>query len=1024
MTISDGTVVRARAAFDALLTSSEPLDVVRAHPVLLRPEVREAVVDPSLPREVAAQDLLERLSQAFNADYAEFSVGSGPVERLWAEVEQGNLGADAARSAARSLTITEHLAPAYVLALFSSLQQPAAVFSTWRATRERGRILNAALAASGRIEHPHLRSAASFGRLMWVHGLLISVPDGAALREADEAGAALLADTDSLSAIGVVAADVEFELAATWGDPYVAGRGLVKVEGGSNVADKQHEIWVLRGVAENSDQDGRQRSEWAMPEPAEALATSLAHWRSANVLAPGRGSILVGLAEAGAFLSSVTGNPPDPAVVQAITEGLSLASISPALRARFDGMAHYYHLERPAGGDSSGLDVAIIDSDTLIGELGSDAGPTAAREFERLARADPKRALAIAERHLELFRDPAHVGDQIFRIFAQRLIAVLNSIYGTPAAEIADATPEEFQKKASAVYADITAFEEDAEPDAAHAVRVASTLLRLALSAAQNTSERLGLLLLERHAGQAPLFARRYEWLAKVIRADLLLGEGVNCVNRGERTQAIPWYVASLRQWADIGREEPVVDLLGLLADLATDADDSVESELVGSLAGLAPQLDALGGQSVPYVLGVLYRRVVGRMVERERANSELMWGALQFAKGHRTAMLLQRQSAGSLREDPALASLLERLVNAALTAEGSRSLRGAFERRRRQLISSGTRSVSLLSLEETSNVLDARSVLLTTWTVEYANGQPARIAYLVDESEPTLSSTGALEDSSHIPLWPEWMGELLSERADLGRDHLCVIAESAVASVPWHTLSLGDGVLADHWIVTLLPHPHFLLEGRRGPKVARHRASPMLALGLDDAGGTAVKLPNAEAEAEAVTAPYAGAGPLAPSPPLVGPNATREAFARLAPNARRIHIASHGLSSPDAPSFHSLLLADGQLAAWEVAELDLQQVDLVTLSACDSAELYPGEADNLEGLPMAFLMAGARTVIGCSAPIRTDASQLFFEELHRQIAAGTTDLRDAFRAAQTATRTRFPDPEVWGAFYLLGDWW
>ena len=106
------------------------------------------------------------------------------------------------------------------------------------------------------------------------------------------------------------------------------------------------------------------------------------------------------------------------------------------------------------------------------------------------------------------------------------------------------------------------------------------------------------------------------------------------------------------------------------------------------------------------------------------------------------------------------------------------------------------------------------------------------------------------------------------------------------------------------------------------------------------------------------------------------------------------------------------------------MAELDLQQVDLVTLSACGSAELYPGEPDNLEGLPMAFLMAGARTVIGCSAPIRTDASQLFFEELHRQIAAGTTDLRDAFRAAQTATRMRFSDPEVWGAFYLLGDWW
>ena len=37
--------------------------------------------------------------------------------------------------------------------------------------------------------------------------------------------------------------------------------------------------------------------------------------------------------------------------------------------------------------------------------------------------------------------------------------------------------------------------------------------------------------------------------------------------------------------------------------------------------------------------------------------------------------------------------------------------------------------------------------------------------------------------------------------------------------------------------------------------------------------------------------------------------------------------------------------------------------------------------------------------------------------------AGGSTDLRDAFRAAQAATRAAHPDPADWAAFYFLGDW-
>lgn|GEM_PF-4422310 len=48
--------------------------------------------------------------------------------------------------------------------------------------------------------------------------------------------------------------------------------------------------------------------------------------------------------------------------------------------------------------------------------------------------------------------------------------------------------------------------------------------------------------------------------------------------------------------------------------------------------------------------------------------------------------------------------------------------------------------------------------------------------------------------------------------------------------------------------------------------------------------------------------------------------------------------------------------------------------------------------------------------------------SRLFFGRFYGEIAAGTTDLRDVFRAAQLATRAVHPDPAGWAAFYFLGD--
>lgn len=135
---------------------------------------------------------------------------------------------------------------------------------------------------------------------------------------------------------------------------------------------------------------------------------------------------------------------------------------------------------------------------------------------------------------------------------------------------------------------------------------------------------------------------------------------------------------------------------------------------------------------------------------------------------------------------------------------------------------------------------------------------------------------------------------------------------------------------------------------------------------------------------------------------------------------ARYLHLAAHGVPDQDAPLFSRVYLAGGQLHAHEVLELDLRGVELVTLSACESALLRYDFFDNVHGLVPAFLRAGARAVVGALWPVEPEVASAFFVELYTHLAAGVEQMA-AFRAAQNATRARHPDYRDWGGFSYFG---
>ncbi len=139
---------------------------------------------------------------------------------------------------------------------------------------------------------------------------------------------------------------------------------------------------------------------------------------------------------------------------------------------------------------------------------------------------------------------------------------------------------------------------------------------------------------------------------------------------------------------------------------------------------------------------------------------------------------------------------------------------------------------------------------------------------------------------------------------------------------------------------------------------------------------------------------------------------------------ASYLHFATHGLVSETRPLNSSLVLSDGggqdgYLRAREVYALDVE-ADLVVLSGCSTARgRFTG--DGVFGLPRAFLYAGAASVVASLWDISDRATVFFMDRFYAELLR-TSDKAGALRAAQLATRQRYPHPALWAPFILIGE--
>jgi hypothetical protein len=264
---------------------------------------------------------------------------------------------------------------------------------------------------------------------------------------------------------------------------------------------------------------------------------------------------------------------------------------------------------------------------------------------------------------------------------------------------------------------------------------------------------------------------------------------------------------------------------------------------------------------------------------------------------------------------------------------------------------------------------------------------------------------------------------EYLESLRATGKDHLCIVPHGPLHYYPFHLLGAVGTPLAEQWIVTYLPSLHLLTSRRGQPAARRFRKRTLTAIGLSFADDPRPGLPPIF---QSLTETREIAG-IFGTTPILEDQATEKSVLEALVNSRYVHLSTHGWLNVNAPAFQGLVLtpdaeSDGRLHAHELLSLDLRGLELLTLSACETALGRFDTGDNLRGLPAGFLQAGVSTIVGTLWSVSADAAVVFFVTLYTCLKSDL-GLLEAFAQAQKKTRDDFPRYRDWGPFYLIGDW-
>lgn len=147
----------------------------------------------------------------------------------------------------------------------------------------------------------------------------------------------------------------------------------------------------------------------------------------------------------------------------------------------------------------------------------------------------------------------------------------------------------------------------------------------------------------------------------------------------------------------------------------------------------------------------------------------------------------------------------------------------------------------------------------------------------------------------------------------------------------------------------------------------------------------------------------------------------------------RVVHFATHGVYNTETPALSGLILSlvdakgkpqDGFLRLNDIYNMNLP-VDLVVLSACNTALGRRVRGEGLVGIVRAFLYAGASRVVASLWKVDDESTSELMSLFYQGMFESHLSPPAALRRAQVTmwSRARSRSPYYWGAFVLQGEW-
>jgi CHAT domain-containing protein len=274
------------------------------------------------------------------------------------------------------------------------------------------------------------------------------------------------------------------------------------------------------------------------------------------------------------------------------------------------------------------------------------------------------------------------------------------------------------------------------------------------------------------------------------------------------------------------------------------------------------------------------------------------------------------------------------------------------------------------------------------------------------------------------------------------GSKMLYLAPDGDLARLPWAALPVGkDRVLLEDYAIAQVPHGTFLLEQLKFPRTFSGPESLLTLGGVEYGPGVWPALPGTAVETKAIAE-------LAPGnvEALSKTDATAARLTERLPQARFAHFATHGefqaealaaerkraaealasgqlgddsrkIAAKNPLGYVGLVLANGEImSGLSIVDLPLENLQLVTLSACETGlGAYTG-GEGVQGLQRAFHLAGCPNVVASLWMVNDAATAALMAKFYYGLWVTKKPPIEALREAQLTVYRR-PDliPDLTG---------